>query len=207
MIPTLPFLRETFDRFNLLCFQGSLPSVTLQLGRSRRTIGLFSCRNRTPLLRFSTQWDLPVEVWEDTVIHEMIHLAIWHSGKRDSSAHGRLFRQWMADINATHGRHITISHRCTPEEREAMVDTRRRLHVVALVFFKDGRTGLKLLPQKAESIARYHRGLKLSGRVTRIEFFLSLDPWFNRFPTSSALNVIFRDEAEVRSHLTDATPI
>lgn len=215
MIPTLPFLQEAFDRFNRLCFQGSLPPVSIELGHSRSTVGVCICRKQRRWngkmvcdqfrLRFSTRWDLPEAEWEDTVIHEMIHYAIGLSGKKDTSAHGKLFRAWMQEINTSYGRHITISRRCTLEEREAAIDTRRRPHIVALVHFKDGRTGLKLLPRKAESIARYRLGLMRSGQIASIELFISDDPWFNRFPTSSALNVIFRDETEVRAHLPDVT--
>ena len=214
MIPTVDFLQEAFDRFNLLCFQGKLPPVPIQLSKARTYVGVCACRKQRKWpgktvysdfrLRFSTRWDLPEPELEDTVIHEMIHYWIWLSGIKDTSAHGKVFRSMMADINARFGRHITVSHRTTREEREKMVDTRRKPHVVALVFFKDGRTGLKLLPRKADAIARYRRGVLLSGRVSRIELYLSEDPWFNRFPTSSALNVIWCNEAEVREHLGDA---
>ena len=217
MIVTLPFLQDAFDRFNRLCFAGNLPSVPISLGKARTYVGICTCRRQRKWngkmsysdfrLRFSTRWDLPVAELEDTVIHEMIHYSIWLEGLKDTSAHGKIFRERMADINARFGRHITVSHRTTPEEREKAADNSRRPHVVALVFFRDGRTGLKLLPRKSESVRRYHRNVLLSGRVERIEYYLSEDPWFNRFPTSGALNVIWRSEAEVRSHLGDAAQL
>ena len=213
MVPTVEFLQEAFDRFNALCFEGRLPAVPVQLGRAKGVIGACVCQKRRRWngkmeysdfrLRFSSRWDLPAEEWEDTVIHEMIHYHIWINGIRDTSAHGKVFQQMMADINEKYDRHITVSRRCTKEEREKAIDTTRKPHIVALVFFKDGRTGLKLLPRRADAISRYRRGLLLSGRISRIEFYLSDDPWFNRFPTSSALNVIWCKELEVREHLAD----
>lgn len=217
MIPTIDFLHGAFDRFNALCFGGSLPAIPIQLGRSRSCVGVCACKKQRRWngkmvysdfrLRFSTCFDLPKEEVEDTVIHEMIHYYIWFNGIKDTSAHGKVFRQMMADINARFGRHITVSHRTTREEREKLLDTAPKPHIVALVFFKDGRTGLKLLPRRADAIARYRRGVLLSGRVARLEFYFSPDPWFNRFPTSSALNVIFRPEAEVWEHLANAFPL
>lgn len=214
MIASLPFLQEAFDRFNRLCFDGGLPAVPIRLSKARSYVGVCACRKQRRWtgktlysdfqLRFSTRWDLPAEELEDTVIHEMIHYSIWLRGIRDTSAHGKVFREMMSGINETYGRNVRISHRTTPEEREKAADRSRRPHAVALVFFKDGRCGLKLLPRKAPVIARYHRGVLLSGRVERIEYYLSEDPWFNRFPTSGALNVIWRSEEEVRSHLADA---
>ena len=55
---------------------------------------------------------------EDTIIHEMIHYHILSNQLQDTSAHGKLFRKMMDDINARFGRNVTISHKPTEEERE-----------------------------------------------------------------------------------------
>ncbi len=113
----------------------------------------------------------------------------------------------MDDINRKFGRHVTISHRTTKEQREAALDKRPRLRVVAVVTFKDGRQGLKLLPPVEKKVSAYHRALMRSGRVSGIEYYQESDPWFNRYPTSSAFNVFFVPMDEVRKHLTPGNQI
>ena len=132
----------------------------------------------------------------------MIHYYIRLNRIKDTSAHGKVFRQMMNELNSRFGRHITISHRTTKEQREAALDNRPRQRVVAIVSFKDGREGLKLLPCKQDKVAAYRRALMRSGQVADISFSVESDPWFNRFPTSSAFNVIFAPMEEVRAHLS-----
>lgn len=121
MIFTLPFAKACFDRFNREFFNGELPEIPIRLGRAKRSLGTCSCRIRRRWwhivrydfrLRFSTSFDLPEAELEDTVLHEMIHYWIWLNDIRDTSAHGKIFRQQMARVNAA-GRHVTISHRTT----------------------------------------------------------------------------------------------
>ena len=217
MKATLEFVEERFSRFNALCFDGKLPPIPLRISNARTYLGLSRYRKRrgadgsVELYAFSIsisgRFDLPESEIEDTVIHEMIHCYIWISGSKDTSAHGRLFRDMMERINREHGRHITISHRSTPQEREQAVDSRPRPHVVALVSFKDGRTGVKVLPCTDRSLVRYRRGVMLSGKVTDIEFYHTDNPWFNRFPCSSALNVIYKKREEILPHLESASPL
>lgn len=63
--------------------------------------------------------------------------------------------------------------------------------MVARVTLKDGRVGVKVLPDIPRRINAYRRGLLLSGEVSTIEIFRTTDPYFARFPKSSALNLFF----------------
>ena len=212
MKPDVPFIKAKFDEFNSLMFGGALPTVPVALSKASSYVGLCTFKTRRHLfgkneyydfrLRFSTRLDLPEPEVEDTIIHEMIHYYIRLNRIKDTSAHGKVFRQMMKDLNSRYGRHITISHRTTKEQREASIDKRPRRRVVAIVSFKDGREGLKLLPYKQDKVTAYHRALMRSGQVTGIDFYVESDPWFNRFPTSSAFNVIFAPMDEVRAHLS-----
>ncbi|MBO4476594.1 MAG: SprT-like domain-containing protein [Bacteroidales bacterium] len=212
MIPAVPYIESRFDEFNALMFGGSLPKVPIVLGRAASYVGQCTFKTRRRLLRkreyydfklrFSTRFDLPEPELEDTVIHEMIHYYIKLNGISDTSAHGKVFRQMMNDINSKFGRHITISHRSTQEQREALIDKRPRVHVVAIVSFRDGRQGLKLLPRIAQRITAYHRVVGGNPGVAGIEYYIEDDPWFNRFPTSSAYNVFFPSMEEVREHIS-----
>jgi hypothetical protein len=52
-------------------------------------------------------------------------------------------------------------------------------------------------------IRRYRRGMMASGKVSSIEFFQTTDPFFNRFPSSSAFTVYFPDPATLSAHLSN----
>ena len=216
MKATVDFVRERFDYFNRLCFEGKLEPVPLRVSNARTYLGVCRYRKRRRLLGgyemygfsicISARFDLPEAEIEDTVIHEMIHYYIWQNGIKDTSAHGKVFRSVMDEINRTHGRHITVSHRSSPQLREQAVDTHRKPHVIALITFTDGRTGIKVLPCIRKSVKMYRNGVMASGRVSRISFYETDEPWFNRFPCSSALNVIYRDTQDVFPYLEGATP-
>ena len=106
MRPTLDFLRDSFSRFNTICFGGKLPEPDFRLSNARSFMGQFRhprvfSRERCRI-SLNARYDLPREELEDVVIHEMIHYYIWHARLRDSSSHGPVFRRIMADINTRH---------------------------------------------------------------------------------------------------------
>lgn len=121
MTVTLPFIENKFEEFNALVFGGKLPKPPIKLSKAKTYLGQCAFKRRRNWLgktrfedfrlRFSTRYDLSAEEVEDIILHEMIHYYIGVSQLKDTSAHGKIFRQMMADINRTHNRHITISHR------------------------------------------------------------------------------------------------
>ena len=46
--------------------------------------------------------------------------------------------------------------------------------------------------------------IKVEEMFTKIDLFMTDEPYFNRFPTSSAAYVIFVDKDEIYSHLSNA---
>ena len=214
MIASKAFLEERFTTFNELCFGGALPPVPIRLGRAVRSLGTCTYKKRQRLLRppeyygftirISTRFDLPENELEDILLHEMIHYEILVNQWQDSSAHGRLFRARMKDINERFGRHITISHRSASLRQAMIVDEKPVWRVVALVRLKDGREGIKVLPRIVQRLNTYRRGLMRSGDVASIDFYLTADPYFSRFPKSSALNIYFPSEADFRTHLPES---
>ena len=151
MTPTVEYLEERFDTFNRMCFDGALPRIPIKLSRARTFVGRLIyrpvrdwrgrvVRREDFVLRISTYFDLPEAEIEDTLIHEMIHYWIAWKGIKDTSSHGKEFRRIMKEINALHGRHLTISHKSTPEEQDR--DTRVRDHYFCVSQLADGRTAL-----------------------------------------------------------------
>ena len=121
MTPTVPYLEAKFDEFNELIFEGKLPKIPVALSKATTYVGICTYKVRRRLfrkpelynfkLRISTRFDLSEAELEDTIIHEMIHYYMRLNGIKDTSAHGKVFRQMMADINSKYGRHIRISLR------------------------------------------------------------------------------------------------
>lgn len=214
MTVTIPYIKQRFDEYNAQMFGGKLPPIPIKLSRAKGFIGACSYKKRRTLLggvkcsdftlRISTRIDLPESEVEDTIIHEMIHYYILYFGIKDTSAHGKTFRTIMNAINSRFGRHVSISHKMTAEQKEQMADTRRRWHVVAVVSFHDGRRGVKVLPRIVQRITNYYTKVSANRQVAAVELYMTSDPYFNRFPCSSALNVCFCDDKAVQEHLAGA---
>ena len=227
MIATLEFLVERFETFNHAFFGGALPPVPIKLGRAVRSLGSCTYKKRRKLfgkleyydfcLHISTRYDLPEEELEDILLHEMIHYEILVNQRQDTSAHGRLFRARMKQFNEQYGRHISVSHRYALPPVAAPKEMRPQ--VVARVLMKNGRIGVKRLPaslRRSESpqivlprrdlqrINAYRRGLLHSGEVASVDFYLTDDPYFLRFPKSSALNIFFPADPDLPAHFTAA---
>jgi len=122
MIATEQFILESFSSFNHLCFEGVLPPIPVKLTKARTFLGKITYVGRRNffgrivgyekyVMRISTYYNLCENELEDVIIHEMIHYYIALNGLKDSSAHGKIFRKMMSDINARFGRHITVSRR------------------------------------------------------------------------------------------------
>ena len=210
------YVQQKFREFNRLMFDGRLPEPPVSITNAKTYLGVCAFRKHRKWhgrleysdfkIRISRRFDLPQDEIDDTIIHEMIHYYIGLFSPADMPGHSALFRRMMADINTRYGRHISVSHRLTPDQQEQAIDNRPQRHIVARVVLKDGRTGIKVIPCMERHIRRYHRGMMASGKVSSIEFFQTTDPFFNRFPSSSAFTVYFPDPATLSAHLPNNKP-
>ncbi|MBP5691037.1 MAG: SprT-like domain-containing protein [Bacteroidaceae bacterium] len=211
MIPTIEYVQQKFREFNVTMFDGRLPEPPISITNAKTYLGVCAFRKHRKWhgrleysdfrIRISRRFDLPQDEIDDTIIHEMIHYYIGLFSPADMPGHSALFRRMMADINERFGRNIRVSHRLSAEQQEQAIDHRPKKHIVAKVVLKDGRTGIKVIPCMERHIRRYHRGMMASGKVSSIEFFQTTDPFFNRFPSSSAFSVYFPDPDVLAQHL------
>ena len=207
----IPYVQQKFREFNRQMFDGKLPEPPVSITNAKTYLGVCAFRKHRKWngrleysdfkIRISRRFDLPQDEIDDTIIHEMIHYYIGLFSPADMPGHSTLFRSMMADINARFGRHISVSHRLSAEQQEQAIDNRPKRHIVAKVVLKDGRTGIKVIPCMERHIRRYRRGMMASGKVSSIEFFQTTDPFFNRFPSSSAFTVYFPDSDVLAQHL------
>lgn len=204
----LIFLRERFDHFNTLCFAGKLPDVTLRISSSLRTLGTLrhpryitsSTRPEELVLSISNRLDLDVRVIEDTIIHEMIHLYITWFRIPDTSTHGRVFRTIMTNINRTHGRNITISHRGNAEEKET--DRIRKPRIVILSEMRTGETCITVCnPRYAISI---YETLSKSPSIKALKVLASYASLFAMYPASKTPKVYRIDTSSLKTAMDKA---
>lgn len=208
MIPTIPFIQDRFHLFNRLYFNSILPDIPIRLSRARTFLGKLVFRKQRTgiffqktrhtdfLMRINAAYDLPEDLLEDVILHEMIHYYIAYQHLPDASAHGPLFREHMKRINALGNRHITISHRPLAALTPAPTAQRRgtgqrpaRTRVVCIVRFADGRTGIKVLPKQVPAILAFDQAAPLAFPISTLEYYLSADPFFAPYPTSRALRI------------------
>lgn len=213
MKPTLDYIRQQFDLLNAQCFEGLLPEVLLRLSRARSYLGQLAFKRRRTLwgkvenygfvLRISTQLDLPEDEVIDTLLHEMIHLSIASRQLKDTSAHERLFRQMMQDINSRFDRHISISHRRSKAELDQ--DRQIRTHLICVSEFDSGEKGITIAAR-----SRLYRLWKLMPqfpKVVHTTWYLSRDPFFNRFPRALVPKIYRIAPADLKAHLASASPL
>ena len=211
---TIPYVEKKFEEFNHLIFDGKLPKLPIELSDAKTFLGMCVYKRRRTLwgrtecydfkLRINTRIDLPEAEVEDIIIHEMIHYYIGYNKIVDTSTHGRVFRQMMNTINERYGRHIRISHKPNMEQREQLYGTKERWRIVALVTFKDGQTGIKVLPKIKPKIANYYNAVSRESSVVSVELYMTNNTFFNRYPSSSVLRVHYIDRAEAEKQLDGA---
>lgn len=214
---TVEELRVMFGEFNALIFGGRLPEVPFEISAAKGALG--KCVYRATMtpdgrrrfsdfkIRISAAVEMDRALLEDVVIHEMIHYFILIHNLEDTSPHGEIFKALMRSINASYGRHIAISHRSMPEEQARAADSRRKLHVVAAIYFRSGECGVKVLPRVAERIAGFYNAITRAAAVGKVELYISDEPFFNRFPVSAALRIQKIDEDVLRANLAGARPL
>ena len=210
MRATVPYIQQKFAEFNAQCFGGELAPLPVRLGRGRSFLGKVEYKRRRVPFRgwrysdfvfvISSRLDLPEDVVEDTILHEMIHYYILSHQLQDTSSHGEIFRRMMNEINRRFNRHITIRHKFTAEEHAC--DTELRQHLLCVSTLTDGRRGVTL--------AAHTRLFQLWDALPRVplvhesQWYLTTDPFFNRFPRSTTPKIYVVESAELEQHLAHA---
>lgn len=210
MIATIDFIERKFTEFNRIIFNGSLKPLPFRLTNARTFLGQLRYTRKRKLfggwkysdfvLVISKRKDLDETLLEDTIIHEMIHYYILSNQLTDSSAHGKIFRGMQQDINTRFGRKIAISHR--PAKGEVEYDTQTCVHYVCVSKFSDGRTGVTTVARTR--IFVLWDKIRSFPDVVQSKWYVSDDPFFNRFPRSITVKIYRVSESELEPVLAKA---
>ena len=105
MKATIEYVKQKFQEYNDLCFEGKLKPLPIRLSSSRTFLGQVSYRReKNPdgtwhyfgfIFRINTLIDLSENEVEDVIIHEMIHYYILSNQIQDTSIHGVVFTSMM----------------------------------------------------------------------------------------------------------------
>lgn len=219
MKPTIAYIREKFDQFNHRYFDGRLPEIPIRLSHARTFLGAVRfLRHRNVwgrevlsdfVLVISVHYDLPESEVEDTIIHEMIHYYIYVNGIKDTSAHGRVFRKMMNDINRRDGRHLSISHRREAAEGDTMATSSetegrssRKYRILMLTELADGQLGITVCARTR--VFELIDNVPIYYKVKNIEMYLSDDSFFERYPNSIKPRIYKISDADRLKHLATA---
>lgn len=209
MRPTQEYLNERFAYYNRLCFGGLLPVVPLQLNTRFSQMGVTRWHTvRQPdgssvatdvSIEISVRHDRTAEDYDNTLVHEMIHLYILANRLDDDSPHGRLFRAKQAELNSRYGLHITT---CLTPSVEELIAGHSRTRYVCTAELTDGRSALAVVA-RGKVWELWDAISKLPG-VESVTWYVSDRSIFATFPTVIEPDLLIIDDGTLRHYLTGA---
>jgi hypothetical protein len=189
---TIDYLRQAFEHYNNLIFEGKLPVPKLKWSRAKTRLGQMACKRKTSwgrtkyydfTISVSNYYKLTKEEIDDVLIHEMIHYSIAYTGLKDTSAHGVVFRGMMDKINRSFGRHITISVRT--RNLQARSAQQPKDYLILALKMKDGKYFLSSVnPSAAGKLAI---SLARAREIAHYAWYQSQDEYFRSMPRVRSL--------------------
>ena len=189
---TIDYLRQAFEHYNNLIFDGKLPVPKLKWSRAKTRLGQMACKRKTSWGRtkfydfsisVSNYYKLTTEQIDDVLIHEMIHYSIAYTGLKDTSSHGIVFRGMMDKINRTFGRHITISVRT--RNLQPRTAQQPKDYLILALEMKDDKYFLSSVnPSAAGKLAI---SLARTREIAHYAWYQSQDEYFHSMPRVRSL--------------------
>ena len=177
-------LRTWFREFNSKYFGSELPEPRFVVNRAKRMLGQFSCRRVRKglfrryetvgyIIKISEFYQMEERDYQSTLLHEMIHYYITYKGKKDTSAHGKLFRAWMEHLNRQ-GWNIMVSS--NPQYLKTSQTKDGEQFLLLLMKLKDGRHMLTVVNPNYRKYLE--RQMAVSGYVVEYHWTISKDKRF-----------------------------
>ena len=216
MIGTLELLRESFNRFNSEIFGNNLPVPILKISNARTFLGKFQHKKQPYskgilnefIVILSNAFDVPQEVLEDTIIHEMVHYEIAFLSIKDTSAHGNAFLSRMNEINVKYSRNLAVSQSigkiggvCLKPKAQRSPECR-----VAVLELKTEETFSKGMPLTITGVHSFCDKIERVPSVKSVSFYGTFSEHFRKYPRSTSLKV-YKMTDEVAKELGKATLI
>ena len=207
---TLQYIERKFQEYNQLCFEGKLKPVPFKLSMARTFLGRVCCKQkRNPdgtwhysgfIFRISTQMDLPENVIEDTILHEMIHYYILSNQMQDTAPHGELFMAKMDEINTRFNRNLSVAHKYTKEDHNN--DKEIRVHLICVSRLKTDQPGTTIAARSR--LFRLWDAMPRFPKIANLQWIVSTNTDFNRFPRALSPKIYHIPAEELEEHLKGA---
>ena len=112
---TIEIIRQKFREYNHQYFNRELPMPQIQLLKTYRTCGYFSCRKiigrrrlKGQRLEISCYYDWQEDALRDVIIHEMIHYYLAFKHIDNNLTHGEEFMKMARQMNSEYGMNVTV---------------------------------------------------------------------------------------------------
>lgn len=214
---TQEWIKEQFVRFNGDYFGGALPRPRFGISHGRTRLGTLTFRwkevrngllptqvKRVPhshVIRLSDYYEQSERDYQNTLLHEMIHLYISVNLIEDTSSHGKVFTEWMEKLNKL-GWNITIREKgilaaANPEEIDMRV-------VLAIVTMNGQCYFATVNPRYVGAV---DRRAAVSSIVKSHRWFFSSDPFFSSYPQSRTLRGVPIDKKIFEEKIKTMKPL
>lgn len=210
MIASIDYIERKFNEYNVLCFEGKLKPLPFKLSNARTFLGQVAfMRDRNAdgtwyyhdfVFKISNKRDMPKTEMEDTILHEMIHYWILSNQMQDFSPHGEIFIRKMKEINVKFNRNISVAHMATKEDHER--DKEIRQHIICACRMRMGQRGV-MVATKSNLFQLWDEIQQFPG-IAEWKWFISTNPFFNRFPRAIKPKIYQVHTAELEEHLKNA---
>lgn len=207
------WLRKQFVQFNRQYFDSKLPTPRFYVGYSRTQLGSLSWKqgtlwNNSPYrcytIRMSNYYDQSEHSFQSVLLHEMIHLAIAHSGIKDTSPHGDVFRKMMERFN-NDGWDIHVMTRIENMDRSNLKP--RNTYQLYLVLALQMDNGQRFLSSVNPRYAiKLNKEIPSIHEITHFSWYMSSDAWFASIPRVRSLRGIPVDSEFYNEKLRTMTP-
>jgi hypothetical protein len=197
MTLTISYISEKFEKYNNLYFNGSLKTPKFKISNSKRALGTLSISRRLNFyggytkehtISISKYYDRTEKQYDNTLIHEMIHLYISQNDIIDNGSHGRRFKAECARINKygwNLSRTTDISGWKLSEEAQKRLDNKlsnATYEIIVYQMYDTDNTQFIFKVAKGKAL-NYYNHLKYKCKAVKVKYFKSNDNIFESLPT------------------------
>lgn len=190
MTLTINYIESAFNKYNVLYFNGVLKRPSFRITNSKRRLGTLATKRslygtKTHTLSVSNYWDRTEKQYDNTIIHEMIHLYISQMNIIDNGSHGRYFKAHCERINkygwnlsrTTDTSDWKLSNKATEREEKRLANASYSI----IIYKEDSGTQFIFRVAKGNE-NKFYNYLKDRCKL-ECKLFESNDPIFDKLPS------------------------
>lgn len=210
---TIPFIAETFVKFNRIYFGGILPTPLFKINTSKQTLGRCVRKNGIVTIIVSNYYDREQKDFEETILHEMIHQ--WQIVVYNTANHGATFCDKAREIKSFSNDKYNITRTTNvnapiSEQGQAKVN-RSFIPPIAVIKVNNDPNKIWLIRLSKPQYKRYYN-MEIARHTTPIGYLYNIPITNPKFPTYACrthlrgkampLETFYREYAEYAAKMT-----